>query len=92
MYLYVSSKWFITKKLNDTQKVSKHFELWCSVQNDDLLNSLRPRQNGCQFADNIFKFKFYSVNIDVFSFKIQWTMFVTKGTIDSNQVLVKIMA
>ena len=58
---------------------------WCPI-----FNTLRPRQNGCRFADNIFKRLFLNENIRIsikFSLK-----FVPKGPINNNPALVQIMA
>ena len=54
------------------------------------LNTLRPRQNGCHFPDDIFKWIFVNEIIWI-SIKIS-LKFVTGGRIDNIPALVKIMA
>ena len=54
------------------------------------LNTLRPRQNGRRFADDIFKRIFVNENIRI-SIKIS-LKFVPKGPINNNPTLVQIMA
>ena len=54
------------------------------------VNTLRPRQDGRQFADDIFMCIFFSENCCIlikFSFK-----YVRNGPIDNNSALVQIMA
>ena len=55
-----------------------------------LINSLRPRQNGCQFPDDIFKCIFLTENVKI-SIKIS-LKFVPKGSINNIPTLVQIMA
>ena len=41
-------------------------KLFAELQTDgNLLNTLRPRQNGCHFANNIFKYIFLSENVSI---------------------------
>ena len=55
------------------------------------INTLRPRQNGCHFADDIaFKSIFLNENVRI-SIKIS-LKFVPKGPIDNNPTLFQIMA
>ena len=54
-----------------------------------LINTLRPRQNGHHFADDIFKRIFLNDNIWI---QIQISKFVPKGSINNIPALVKIMA
>ena len=54
------------------------------------VNTLRPRQNGCHFADNIFKCIFLDENLWIL-IKIS-LKFVPKGSINNIQALVQIMA
>ena len=54
------------------------------------INTLRPRQNGRRFADDIFKRIFLNGNI-IISIKIS-LKFVPEGPIDNNPALVLIMA
>ena len=58
---------------------------WCYV-----VNTLRPRQNGCHFPDDIFKWIFLNENVWI-SIKIS-LKFVPKGPIDNIPALVQIMA
>ena len=53
-------------------------------------NTLRPRQNGHHFTDNIFKYIFLNKNVRI-SIKISLN-FVPKGPIDNIPALVQIMA
>ena len=53
-------------------------------------NTLRPRQNGCRFADDTFKRIFLNENVRI-SIEIS-LKFVPKGPINNNQALVQIMA
>ena len=55
-----------------------------------LVNTLRPRQNGCHFADNIFKCIFLNENVIILA-KIS-LKFVPKGPINNIHALVQIMA
>ena len=54
------------------------------------LNTLRPRQNGCHFADDIFKGIFLNENISI-PIKIS-LKFVPKGPVNNIPALVQIMA
>ena len=54
------------------------------------INTLRLRQNGCHFADDIFKHIFLSENIRIWS-KIP-LKFVPTGTVNNISALVQIMA
>ena len=54
------------------------------------LNTLRPRQNGCHFVDDIFKRIFLNENI-LIPIKIS-LKFVPKGSINNIPALVQIMA
>ena len=54
------------------------------------INTLRLRQNGCHFADNIFKYIFLNENVCI-SIKIS-RKFVPKGSINNIPALVLIMA
>ena len=54
------------------------------------INSLRPRQNKCHFADDIFKWIFLNWN-ELISVKIS-LKFIPKGQINSIPALVQIMA
>ena len=54
------------------------------------LNSLRPRQNGSQYPDDIFKCIFLTENV-IISIKIS-LQFVPKGSINNIPTLVQIMA
>ena len=56
----------------------------------DLINTLRPRQNGRHFADNIFKCIFLNGNVWI-PIKISMN-FVPKGPMNNNTALVQIMA
>ena len=60
--------------------------------NDDFkrLNTLRPRQNGCLFADDIFKRIFNNENVWISMKFLQ--KFVTKSPINNIPALVQIMA
>ena len=53
-------------------------------------NTLRPRQNGCHFADDTFKCIFFNKNVRI-AIKISLN-FVRKGPINNIPSLVKIMA
>ena len=55
-----------------------------------LIDTLRTRQNGCHFADNIFKCIFLNENVWI-PIKIS-LRFVPKGPIDNIPALVQIMA
>ena len=54
------------------------------------LNTLRPRQNGCHFADNIFKWIFFNEKVWI-SIKIS-LKFVPQDPINNIPALVQIMA
>ena len=54
------------------------------------INSLRPRQNGCHFPDNIFKYISFNENIWLSDdISLKW---VPQGLIDNLSLLVQIMA
>ena len=54
------------------------------------INTLRPRQNGCHFADAIFRCIFVN---EIFWIFIKISLeFVSEGPIDSNLTLVQVMA
>ena len=59
-------------------------------QNNHRVNTLRPRQNGRHFADDIFKCIFLNENVSI-SIKIS-LKFVPKGPINNIAALVQIMA
>ena len=66
---------------------------WCCFQDGwrlPLLNTLRPKQHGCHFADNTFKGIFFNENVGI-SIKISLE-FVHKGPINNIPALVQIMA
>ena len=52
-------------------------------------NTLRPRQDGPHFADNIFTCIFFNENCCILKFSLKY---VRKGPIDNNPALVQIMA
>ena len=54
------------------------------------INTLRPRQNGRHFADNIFKYIFLNENVQI-SIKISLN-FVPRGQINNIPALVQVMA
>ena len=62
---------------------------WYAVL-DILFNTLRPRQNGCHFADDTFKRIFLNENV-IISIQIS-LKFVPKGPINNIPALVQIMA
>ena len=62
----------------------------CDYDLFDLFNTLRPRQNGCQFPDDIFKCIFLNENVWIL-IKIS-LMFVPMGPINNIPALVQIMA
>ena len=74
--------WFGTKPFPESVLTSCHFN-WT-------INTLRPRQNGRHFADDIFKCIFLNENIWI-SIKIS-LKFVPKGPINNIPALVQIMA
>ena len=61
-----------------------------TVEIIDGINTLRPWQNGCDFADDTFKCIFLNENVRI-SIKIS-LKFVPKGPINNNPALVQIMA
>ena len=61
---------------------------WNSCHED--VNTLRPRQNGCHFPDDIYKCIFLNENI-WFKFKVSLE-FAPKGPINNISALVQIMA
>ena len=62
----------------------------CQIDTSSYLNTLRPRQNGCHFPDNIFKGIFLNEN-EWISLKIS-LKFVPKVRINNIPALVQIMA
>ena len=62
----------------------------CPNFNDSLVNTLRSRQDGRYFADDIFKCIFFNENgCILINFSLKY---VRKGSIDNNPPLVQIMA
>ena len=64
--------------------------IWCDWTISTSLNSLRPRQNGRHFADDVLKCIFLNENVWI-SLKISLT-FAPKGPINNIPALVQIMA
>ena len=96
---------FVQGEMSNSKAMSLSFDtLWDLVKtasywiNDEVLepisstriNTLRPRQNGRHFADDIFKRIFFNENIWI-PIKIS-LKFVPKGSIDNIPALVQIMA
>ena len=74
--------------LNFCLKVCIHFT--CTGIVWWIINTLRPRQNGCHFADDTFSRIFLNENVRIlFKFSLK---FVPKGPIDNIPALVQIMA
>ena len=78
-----------------SEPMMNHFNEWCiysinmhqsSLPGPQWVNTLRPRQNGCHFTDDIFKCISLNGNI-IISIKIS-LKFVPKVPIDNNPVLV----
>ena len=63
---------------------------WCLKLSGVGVNTLRLRQNGRHFPDDIFKCIF--VNENVWILNTSWLKFVPTGPIDNNTTLVQIMA
>ena len=61
---------------------------WCPTEGDTY--TLRPRQNGCHFADDTFKHIFLNENVRI-SIKISLKL-VPKGPLNNNPALVQIKA
>ena len=64
--------------------------IWCHQATINFLNTLRLRQNGCHFADNIFKCIFLNESVRI-SNEIS-LKFVPKGLISNIPALIQIMA
>ena len=67
-----------------------HVWCYCHIIQGQWVNTLRPRQNGHHFADDIFKCIFLNENVWI-PIKISMNC-VPKGPIDNNPPLVQIMA
>ena len=63
---------------------------FCVQRSSCMINTLRPRQNGRHFADDIFKCSFFNENVWI-PIKIS-LKFVPKGSINNNLALFEIMA
>ena len=64
--------------------------LWDIVYENSPLNTLRPRQNGRHFADDMFKCIFLNENVWI---PIEISLkFVSRGSINNNPALFQIMA
>ena len=62
---------------------------WCRQATSQCLNTLRPRQNGRHFADDMFKCIFLNENVWI---PIEISLkFVPKGSINNNPALFEIM-
>ena len=76
--------------LSRPQSVKKANDVGIEVHFVISLNTLRPRQNGRRFADDIFKRIFLNENVCI---AIKFALkFVPKGPINSIATLVQIMA
>ena len=64
--------------------------LYLKINNIHYLNTLRPRQNGCHFPDDIFKCIFMNENVWIW-IKIS-LKFVPSGSINNNPALFQITA
>ena len=88
------SKWnFIENVNNFKHKITTGkdiFVLAFVLSRQQWFNKLRPRQNGCHFADDTYKCIFLNENVGI-SIKIS-LKFVPKGPINNNPTLVWIMA
>ena len=81
--------WYLENFLwNWSQFSATKSHCWCV--NIYSVNSLRPRQNGCHFPDNVYKWIFLNENVWI-SLKISLT-FVPKVPINDIPALVQIMA
>ena len=80
--------WYYMCCILDNTWKTACFEIGCSWI--ELLNILRPRQNGRHFADDIFKYIFLNENVWI-PIKIS-LKFVPKGRINNIPALVQIMA
>ena len=89
------------RNLNTTKLLSvfPYFSAWCMASQDVhrktrfvkvLFNTLRPRQDGCYFADDVLKCIFLNENVWI-SLKIP-LKFVPMGPINNIPALVQIMA
>ena len=84
-----------TNKIHLKQKCSwyiscKFFKLWVNFPECQWINTLRPRQNGRHFPDDIFKCIFLNENVWI-SIKNS-LKFVPKGPINNIPALVQMMA
>ena len=75
--------WFETPRGTNGTNEERHVTCY-------LVNRLRPRQNGCHFADDIFKCIFLNENVSIV-IKIS-LKFISKGPINNIPSLVQIMA
>ena len=87
--------WFKAHKYNSAQAVKlngwkSRVLWWFPCLSDSWLSTLRPRQNGRHFADDIFKCIFLNENVWI-SIKISLN-FVPKDRINNIPALVQIMA
>ena len=77
---------FATKYIQHIMYVKRFFSTWNDSQ---VINTLRPRQNGRHFADDTFRHIFLNGNVTIL---IRISMkFVPKGPINNNPTLVQIM-
>ena len=99
MYLrYYTFAWYTIMTFR-TQDIDTNFALSCfavvllialHISRDHFINTLRPRQNGRHFADDIFKCIFVNENVWI---RIKISLkFVHQGQIDNIPSLVQIMA
>ena len=90
--LALTRMFFITIKFTSTENFQNDLTL-IELSNVKLFNAiktLRLRQNGCHFSDNIFKCNFFNENVFT-SIGIS-LMFVPQVPVDNNIALVQIMA
>ena len=81
----------VTGELSAQRPVTRNFDVFFDLcPNKRLINTLKPRQNGRQFPDDIFKCIFLRENVYI-SIEIS-LKFVPNGPIDIIPVCVQIMA
>ena len=80
---------FVLRKKEEMKGNSKQHRA-CLVRQTRIINTLRPRQNGRHFPDDIFKCIFFNENVWI-SFEISLKC-VPKGPINNSPALVQIMA
>ena len=90
IFLIINARYYSMENAVICERVTIVICGWSGTNRSQNINTLRPRQNGRHFADDIFKYIFLNENVWI---PIRISMkFVPKGPINNIPALVQIMA